>query len=283
MLPDFLCIGAQKAGTSWLYHLLRDHPNVWLTPFKELHYFDMWQHHPSPLSFFYYDRIWCARFFSTIMSRLRGRGIQPLPWETRYLFGKRTMKWYLSLFTPRHNQKAGEMTPAYSILNKDEICTIYRWLPKLKLIFIMRDPIDRAWSAMRMAHNDKRLDIRDEKEVIEQLNGIDVRHRGNYTRTLDNWSSFYPKSQIFIGFLEEIQSGPDTFLRRLCRFLDIDVWVEWENSKLHQKIRSTQAYPMSPSIARLIANQHLPMLKELHRRYGSHTTRWLRHAKEILS
>ena len=39
-LPSFLCIGAQKAGTTWLHAQLRSHPKVWLPPIKELHYFD---------------------------------------------------------------------------------------------------------------------------------------------------------------------------------------------------------------------------------------------------
>src|SRR3954451_6343376 len=38
--PDFICIGAQKAGTGWLYEQLRAHPDFWVPPIKELHYFD---------------------------------------------------------------------------------------------------------------------------------------------------------------------------------------------------------------------------------------------------
>src|SRR5438132_13721254 len=38
--PDFLCVGAQKAGTSWLYRQLERHPDFWMPPVKELHYFD---------------------------------------------------------------------------------------------------------------------------------------------------------------------------------------------------------------------------------------------------
>ena len=38
--PDFLCVGAQKAGTSWLYQQLEPHPDFWMPPVKELHYFD---------------------------------------------------------------------------------------------------------------------------------------------------------------------------------------------------------------------------------------------------
>src|SRR4029453_18936667 len=48
--PDFLCVGAQKAGTSWLYHQLVSHPDFWMPPVKELHYFDEMTHsrHPDP-------------------------------------------------------------------------------------------------------------------------------------------------------------------------------------------------------------------------------------------
>jgi hypothetical protein len=38
--PHFIGIGAQKAGTTWLYRNLQEHPEVWLPPEKELHYFD---------------------------------------------------------------------------------------------------------------------------------------------------------------------------------------------------------------------------------------------------
>ena len=38
--PDFLVIGAQRAGTTWLHRVLRQHPSLWLPPVKELHYFD---------------------------------------------------------------------------------------------------------------------------------------------------------------------------------------------------------------------------------------------------
>jgi len=41
MFPEFLCIGAEKAGTTWLYEMLKAHPSVWMPPIKEIHYFDM--------------------------------------------------------------------------------------------------------------------------------------------------------------------------------------------------------------------------------------------------
>ncbi len=40
LYPDFVGIGAQKAGTTWLYHNLRAHPEIWMPPRKEIHYFN---------------------------------------------------------------------------------------------------------------------------------------------------------------------------------------------------------------------------------------------------
>ena len=62
--PDFLGIGAQKAGTTWLSHNLQLHPEVWMPPVKELHYFD--------------EKI---RRRTNLVSRLRGTEPEELRWR----------------------------------------------------------------------------------------------------------------------------------------------------------------------------------------------------------
>ena len=49
MYPQFLCIGAQRSGTTWLYRNLSKHPAVWMPPHKELHYFGAASWHPLAL------------------------------------------------------------------------------------------------------------------------------------------------------------------------------------------------------------------------------------------
>jgi hypothetical protein len=48
--PDFLCVGAQKTGTSWLYQQLAEHPDFWMPPLKELHYFNQLSRTPAVAS-----------------------------------------------------------------------------------------------------------------------------------------------------------------------------------------------------------------------------------------
>ena len=101
--PDFLGIGAQKAGTTWLYENLRRHPQMYLPNTKEIHYFD-W--------YFYKSIHWYCKHFMAV----------------------------------EKNKLKGEITPCYSTLSENKIKLIHKINPQLKIILILRNPIERAWS-----------------------------------------------------------------------------------------------------------------------------------------
>src|SRR5438128_12200402 len=93
-LPRFLGVGAPRAGTSWLYQNLKPHPQIWLPPLKELHYFDFQRrgarkYHPIAGA-----RVWAGswwwyyRHLKQLLRQLRRRG--GLRWTLRYAFGFRT-------------------------------------------------------------------------------------------------------------------------------------------------------------------------------------------------
>jgi len=103
MLPNFLIVGAQKAGTSSMVIYLSEHPDV-SVPLNEIHFFDI---------------------------------------DERY---KKGLKWYEKHFKKWNGQKAiGEKTPIYMYLEKVP-ARIAKDLPNIKLIFMLRNPTDRAWS-----------------------------------------------------------------------------------------------------------------------------------------
>jgi Sulfotransferase family len=158
---DFLGIGAQKAGTTWLWEMFREHPQVWLPPRKELHYFDRALTYPSP-SFLATDqplRRWTSRAphdrqcrvkcWHAVRRHMRARDWPALRWDLRYYFGRFDDCWYLSLFAQGSGRVRGELTPSYSILDTADVARIARLAPALKIIFLLRNPIDRAWSQIR--------------------------------------------------------------------------------------------------------------------------------------
>ena len=146
--PDFLVIGAQRAGTTWLHRVLRQHPALWLPPVKELHYFDRLDIKRTILSPKERRRVGLKRLLSLD------------PWLIKYWFRHRDDKWYASLFRGAQARGliAGEITPAYATLNEKVLRRIQRMNEGIKLVFVMRDPVDRAWSAVNNAAKKKAAD-----------------------------------------------------------------------------------------------------------------------------
>ena len=121
-LPDFMGIGFQRCGTSWLDDQLRRHPSVWLPSIKELHYFDARDPTRPIPSYRYRTHVrWRVRQYATaVKAGLQGRQARipttasDLRWDLRYFTGRADDRWYASLF---ENAKArgstvGEITPS---------------------------------------------------------------------------------------------------------------------------------------------------------------------------
>ncbi len=133
--PDFLCIGAHKAGTTWLYQQLDSHPDFWMPPVKELHYFDQLsrvQRAAHPRCKDERDR----RF----LERLKSLSAEP----------DIDLENYGRLFEPKGSLFSGDISPNYSTLSNEVIREIVGYFPNLKVIFLVRDPVERVWSHLSM-------------------------------------------------------------------------------------------------------------------------------------
>src|SRR4051812_22158754 len=153
MFPSFLCIGAQKAGTTWLHDNLSRQPRIWLPPVKEIHFLDHSQ--PSVLGLLFDPRTHhkLARgYFRTALASSIGRGrpSSDLGYAAKLAFGRRDWNWYESLFPADPSLVTGEVCPGYARLSQDVIETIVARNGKIRIIYLLRDPIDRAWSALAM-------------------------------------------------------------------------------------------------------------------------------------
>ena len=119
---DFLGIGVQKAGTSWLWKNLRQHPSIWMPPRKELHYFDRSLNYPSPsylVSQYLINRLlgkehYNKQFRKILISELGGaiykKDWERFRWSLRYCLGTYNDDWYLSLFKLGEGKLKGEIT-----------------------------------------------------------------------------------------------------------------------------------------------------------------------------
>lgn len=295
-LPDFLGIGAQRAGTTWLHHNLQRHPHVWMPPLKELHYFDRAIHYPSPSSLAEESLIvralgkgdpseqWRRKLKGNLKRRMGEISLRDAPWYLRFFLGRYNDRWYASLFARAKNKIKGEITPSYSILEPRDIEHISRMMPEAKIIFVLRNPIDRTWSAIR--YSKRRLQHQLESMSFEGFKSIVnkdwVALRANYVRTIENWGSYFPKEQFFIGFFEDIMHRPNQFLTQVFEFLGVDPSEENVTSLAARTINPSPHKEIRPEFKQYLAEVYYPQIKALSEMLGGYASQWRRQVEETL-
>jgi hypothetical protein len=287
-LPHFLGIGAQKAASTWLYRCLGTHPGIWLPPLKELHYFthESEDRHPGVVGRLA-GQDWVNRRLRRIMkprllADLRAADAARIGWDLRFLLGRRSDAWYASLFRAGASRVTGEITPEYALLPAEEVGRIRAAFPHLKILFLMRDPIDRAWSHIRMLARlgGYPLDSDGPARILARDPGVVA--RSDYRRTLDSWGRHFPPDRFFVGFLEEVRSDPGALLSRIFRFLEVAADDAVPTSEASRVIHEGKPDPIPAAIERELARTWLEDLRTLEARFGHPVTTWRERAERVL-
>jgi hypothetical protein len=300
-LPFFVSIGAQRSGTSWLYYALSRHPDIFVTPVKELHYLDSID--PAVKSS-YKTELRSARlarhgidsFKHLAKHALHARKAtdvrslwSELRWLATYFTGNGTLAWYQSLFETAASQGkvTGEITPAYALLSGDTIGKLKQLNDNLKIIYLLRNPIDRSWS--HAVKDLVRRHVRTVEEVpteafIEFFNSEGCLKRSDYVGTLETWRIFFPDSQIFIGFYEEIEENPAGLLARIFRFLEVDDSHARTFKGLHARANpAASGFGKRPeAISRALAALYEPELRVMKDVIGGPARQWHQEALDLL-
>ncbi|MFI4977118.1 MAG: sulfotransferase family protein [Solirubrobacterales bacterium] len=239
---DFIIIGAQKAGTTSLFRYLRQHPEVSLPNSKE-----------AP--FFCADDAY-ARGFATYMRNIAREIAVPDP----------ARKWGTA--TP-HYMSGGvyQSTSESAVKNGYDERTvplrIHESLPSVRLIAILRDPVERALSGHREAVM-KGQDRRSFDDAIEELLQSDAlesaRRRpqhmgtgyvvwGEYGRILAGYFDVFPREQILVVFTDELERAPAQLLSRIQEFIGVraDFVPDDLGEKYNAGVAVRQFSWMSPS------------------------------------
>jgi Sulfotransferase family len=262
--PDFLVIGAQRAGTTWLHRVLSQHPALWLPPVKELHYFDRLETRRTILEPKERRRVGLNRLLSLD------------PWYANYWFGARSDQWYASLF--RRGQKrgliTGEITPAYATLNDKVLRRIHRMNGNIKLVFVMRDPIDRVWSAVNNAAKKGAADTSTVTTALERARESGAKARSAYADTISRLEAIFPQSQIHYCFFEDLRDRPEALTAELLAFLGVEPTpaVPIRLPKAVNVVAGSKAAPLE--FAREMARDYLPMVEQLCRRFDGPPRTW---------
>jgi hypothetical protein len=287
MFPDFIGIGAQKAGTTWLHRNLRTHPQIYM-PRKEVHYFDRKIKPPTnPVARIFgkreTDSQWRRQVKRASVELIKKPSPRDLRWNFNYYLRSYNDRWYAAVFEPKNGRVAGEITPAYSVLNRDRVAHVHSLVPEAKIVFFMRNPMERAWSHTVMSFDkvEKRsAKFASEKQLFDKLGRDSTWKLSNYLRTLENWGAFYPEERFFVGFLEDVHFFPEDLLRRLYGFLGVD--PHFEPPRAEKKIHSRSIATMPTKIAIHLAQTFREEITHLQERFGGYTSFWLYCAERLI-
>lgn len=278
--PDFLCIGAQKAGTTWLHHQLKEHPDIWLPPVKELHYFDRPQV-KRYINYFFrrglLGRTVRRNFMRLLLRRNPG-------WHWRFVFGKRTDKFYSSLFQPRENQICGEITPAYSRLRKEHVGRIASTVPTVKVIYLLRYPPDRIWSQVNMYKRVRKKDLHFPTQEVVTVKRDMLILNSQYYSNLSLWRAYFNPEQIFVGFFDELETNPENLLDSICRFLEVDPKKFPKTEKTHEpKNKGDYQEKMPKELEKHFTRELFHEIEMIYRTYpNDFTEAWMKRASKTL-
>ena len=280
--PDFLCIGLQRAGTRWLYEQLRGHPDYWMPPIKELHFFDG--------NFDKRDRIQLTRLIKDTIKRgtITKDDVNDFRFYCRFIstYDRNTidMDWYEGLLNLKGDRLTGDITPGYSRLSVPTIMQIKKKFPRLRIVLLLRDPVERLWSHLCMQWRRGAFPS-ETLESFDLIRGRILKHTyltNSYpSKIWLDWSSVFDLNNLGYWFLEDIAQSPHQTIVEISRFIGGSPSVGKSNPTVNTK-SVKRKLPMSNEIRKALASIFFDEIELCANIFGSHAITWKERYASIL-
>lgn len=204
-LPDFFIIGAMRCGTTSLYRYLSKHPDIGLSRDKETDFF--------------------------LSKREFARGFE----------------WYAKQFqgVAAAARVLGEASPNYSKCNEFPGVAerIYRHVPDARLIYIVRDPVERFISQYRHQVSSGEITI-PPAEILESTVGQHYLDSSRYYRQVMEYLRFFPRERILLLCFDDLRRHPQAVMQQVFTFLGVDPAVAVDGlGRVHNSGRDLQRLP----------------------------------------
>jgi hypothetical protein len=226
------CVGATKAGTSWLYRYLSGHPDCHLRSIKELHYFDAIE-----TGTLRSQKVRMEGDLLRARARQAESGSGPLidavikdmaDWIAVLGQGHRAIGAYLGYLANGAGAKrlVADITPSYALLPEGRLRMMAGIVPDVRFLYLLRDPVARLWSGARMVGRRQALEpdqvpARSIEAMEQMISGIEAggADREDYAGAITRLQGAVPPQRLMIQLMDDLFTVSG--LARLCRFLGI--------------------------------------------------------------
>lgn len=285
--PDFIGIGAARSGTTWIAANLSRSEKVWMPRRKELHYFSRDPKYPSPsflnatggLSRFTAGGMHGRRFRREFVKAV-GRDVLKLSpgdlaWDLRYFLGSENADYYERLFAGHPGQLTGEITPAYALLDDHDVEAVCSRLPHTRFLYIVRNPIDRAWSTIcyHESREKRGLTSAGSDKIREYLDQPGLMARSNYLEVIERWQRIAGPERLFLAFYDEITANPADLLSRMTDFLGLDD-PDLVSGLSTKRVNASTGEAMPDDIRAHLTERYIDAIDQLADRVGGYAEQW---------
>jgi hypothetical protein len=245
LLPDFLIIGTQRGGTTSLYHYLQELPCIKLANTKDTHFFDK-----------KYDKglNWYRGHFPTRLARVYAQRVH----GEDFVIGEASPSY---LFHPRVPPRVAQA------------------LPQVKLIVLLRNPVDRAYSqyyhALELGHEtlpfEEAIQAEEERITRERDKILHDEHyysraykhlsyltRGIYVEQLQAWMKLFPREQFLILKSEDFYADPAMTLKQVLTFLGLAHAESYIEHKQYKQYNNNSYSQMDPELHKRLSEYFKP-------------------------
>jgi len=277
----FLCVGAQKSGTTWLHAQLENHPEIGFPPnIKEVHYFNTIHQGGILLSRRRVNnlkklvnstegRSALQRYFIDIS---RGHKANE---NIRELLSPVDDEWYIGLFKDSNKKYAADFTPEYALLPKEGFEHIKQVSREQKIIFLMRDPVSRTKSAIQYYFQRKGIEPSEiNDDMVWDISKKDFFiNFSKYDITIKTLESQFDKSQLKFMFFEDLMDNKQKAIDEICDFLNI-ARVELHEEKVEKKVNASTKINLPHGLEDKLEKQFQDTYSFMHEHFESLPEKW---------
>ena len=248
ILPDFVIIGESKCGTTSLYNYMIQHPAIKPALTKEINFFNWSYDKPQN---------WYSAHFPTKFKKKLSKNIYKKPFLT------------------------GESTPLY-LFNSQVPRRMFETIPNVKIIVVLRNPVDRAYShyhdlGVRLGKEKRTFDdaINSQLKILGEKNYVTTDYDGNFTDRLYQyvergiyfdhlkiWMDVYPLKQFLILKTEELEMNPSEILNSVFKFLSLP---NYDKINFERKYNVTRYKPMNEQLRKILKEFFKPHNEKLYK------------------